>query len=36
MSDAVLADAIVTQLKQQGLDVKVTVVAGKISIEPVK
>jgi hypothetical protein len=36
MSDAALANAISTQLQQQGLNVKVTVVAGKISIEPVK
>jgi hypothetical protein len=36
LSDAALAAAISSQLKQQGLDVKVTVLAGKISIEPVK
>jgi hypothetical protein len=36
LSDAALADAISSQLKQQGLDVKVNVVAGKISIEAVK
>jgi hypothetical protein len=36
LSDSALANAISAQLTQQGLDVKVTVVAGKISIEPVK
>jgi len=36
MSDAALANAISTQLQKQGLNVKVTVVAGKISIESVK
>ncbi len=36
MSDAALADAISSQLKQQGIDAKVNVVAGKISIEAVK
>jgi len=36
MSDAALANAISTQLQQQGLNVKVTVAAGKISIESVK
>jgi len=36
LSDAALADAISTQLERQGLAVKVTVVGGKISIEPVK
>jgi hypothetical protein len=36
MSDAALADAISTQLKQQGLDVKVNVVGGKVSVETLK
>jgi hypothetical protein len=36
MSDAALADAISGQLKQQGIDAKVTVVGGKVSVEPVK
>jgi maltose-binding protein MalE len=36
MSDAALADAISSQLKQQGIHVKVAVVAGKISIDAVK
>ncbi len=36
MSDAALAEAISSQLKQQGIDATVTVLAGKISIEPVK
>jgi len=36
LSDAALADAISSQLRQQGIDAKVTVVGGKISIEAVK
>jgi hypothetical protein len=36
LSDSALANAISAQLTQQGLNVKVTVVGGKISIEPVK
>jgi type IV pilus biogenesis protein CpaD/CtpE len=36
MSDAALADAITTQLKQAGIDVRVTVTGGKISIESMK
>jgi len=36
LGDAALANAIATQLRQQGLNVNVTVVGGKISIEPVK
>ena len=36
MSDSELADAIAAQLKRAGLDVRVTVTGGKISIEPVK
>jgi len=36
MSDAALADAITTQLRQAGIEVKVTVTAGKVSIEPAK
>ena len=36
MSDAALTDAISSQLKQQGIDAKVSVVGGKISIEAVK
>jgi hypothetical protein len=36
MSDAAIADAISTQLHQAGIDAKVTVTSGKISIEPVK
>ncbi len=36
MSDAALADAISSQLERQGIDAKVSVVAGTISIEPVK
>jgi len=36
MSDAALTDAISSQLKQQGIDAEVSVVGGKISIEPVK
>lgn len=36
MSDAALADAITSQLKQAGVDVRVTVVGGKISVEQAK
>ena len=36
MTDAALADAIASQLRQAGLDARVTVIGGKISIEPVK
>jgi len=36
MSDAALTDAISSQLRQQGVDAKVTVVGGKVSIEAVK
>jgi len=36
MSDAAIADAITTQLHQAGIEAKVTVTGGKISIEPVK
>ena len=36
MSDAAMADAISAQLRQAGIDAKVTVTGGKISIEPVK
>jgi hypothetical protein len=36
LSDAALADAISKQFKQAGIDVRVTVTGGKVSIEPVK
>jgi len=36
MSDAAIADAITTQLHQAGIDARVTVTGGKISIDPVK
>jgi len=36
MSDAAIADAITSQLRQAGIDATVTVTGGKISIEPVK
>jgi len=36
LSDAAFADAITTQLRQAGIDAKVTVTNGKISIDPVK
>lgn len=36
MSDAALTDAIASQLKQAGIDARVTVTGGKISIEPVR
>ncbi|HMI30152.1 MAG TPA: hypothetical protein VK527_00310 [Candidatus Limnocylindrales bacterium] len=36
MSDADLANAITTQLTQAGVEARVTVVAGKVSVEPVK
>jgi len=36
MSDAALTDAITSQLKRAGIDARVTVTGGKISIEPMK
>jgi len=36
MSDSAVADAITSQLKRSGIDARVTVAAGKVSIEPVK
>jgi hypothetical protein len=36
MSDAAIADAITAQLHQAGIDARVTVAGGKISIEPIK
>ena len=36
MSDADLANAITTQLKQAGVEARVTVVGGKVQVEPVK
>ena len=36
LSDAALADAITTQLRQAGIDARVTVTNGNISIEPNK
>ena len=36
MSDSALADAITAQLRKAGIDARVTVTAGKVSIEPMK